>query len=76
MSKLTQDKDETISKQRLEIDQLHSSLNENSCSLSSLNEKAGKLEASRLELRAKLETAQGEISKLAEELRTKVRLDC
>ena len=75
MSKLTQDKDETISKQRLEIDQLHSSLNENSCSLSSLNEKAGKLEASRLELRAKLETAQGEISKLTEELRTKVRLD-
>ena len=41
MSKLTQDKDETISKQRLEIDQLHSSLNENSCSLSSLNEKVG-----------------------------------
>lgn len=67
-------KDELISKQKAEIDHLHAAVDEASRSISGLNEKVSKSESQRKEVGSKLESAQSEISKLSQELGTKVNL--
>lgn len=67
-------KDELISKQKAEIDHLHAAVDEASRSISGLNEKVSKSESQRKEVGSKLESAQSEISRLSQELGTKVNL--
>ena len=67
-------KDEVISKQKGEIDRLHAAADESSRSISNLNEKVSKLDSQRKDVGSKLESAQGEISKLSQELGAKVNL--
>ena len=69
-------KDGVISKQKAEIDQLHAAVDEGSRSISGLNEKVSKSESQRKEVGSKLESAQGEISKLSRDLETKVYFVC
>ena len=67
-------KDELISKLRSEIDRLQAVSDESSRSISGLNEKVAKLESQRKDAASKLESAQGEISKLSQESGAKVNL--
>lgn len=67
------EKEDTISKQKEEIDGLYGSLSESNRALSALNEKAAKLEAAKKELLMKLDASQAEISKLSESLQAQVK---
>jgi chromosome segregation ATPase len=66
------EKDDTISKLRAELEDLHASLSE--CKLSSANsmEKVSKLENMKCDLQNKLEASHNENAKLTNDLQSKV----